>query len=338
MRIGQNPLKTEEVRISPPAPVTIGVLNYIPDQVGYFKNQLDVLRLCVRSIRANADREVDILVVDNGSCEAVVDHLRAELAAGVVDHLILNRRNIGKGNAMMQILRSALGDYIFYTDGDIFFKEGWVSAHIEILKAFPAVGVVGGIPLRNHADSKYAQRARSWIADNFDGQVEIGDLIPEEWTVEFLRSLGVSSPKLEAQLSELNQLQDCRLTHNERTAFLGASHMQFLISRETIEKIPNYRFGYALHTEDDDLVDHSIDTLGLLRLSTAHPMVYHMGNKLTEGWLTEEYNRLVGPTQRLMPSKVGVRRHWFWGRGRVRKIVKGSYQWLFDKYYRDELT
>src|SRR4051794_22873204 len=121
MRLGENPIKKLKLEAEPPAAVTVGVLNSIPELSGYHEGALDVLKLCVASIRAHASEPIDVLVVDNGSCESVRDALVALESDGAIDVLLLNSRNIGKANALQQILGSALGDVIVYADGDVYF-------------------------------------------------------------------------------------------------------------------------------------------------------------------------------------------------------------------------
>ena len=87
-----------------------------------------------------------------------MEFLQSELMADRIDHLILNRRNIGAGNSLFQFLRSAPGRYVyFFSDGDIYYRPGWMEAHLRIMKTFPKVGVLGGIPVKGmdnrHTDS-----------------------------------------------------------------------------------------------------------------------------------------------------------------------------------------
>lgn len=332
MRYGKNPLKEQEKTVEPPAGITVGVLNHIPDQAGYFRGQLDSLKLCLASIRHHADQPVDLLVVDNGSCTEVRSYLQDELASGNIDYLILNRRNIGKANAKFQILRAAPGDLVFYTDGDIYYRPGWVEAHLRILKAFPNVGLVGGVPLRNVAEFHTAGTLR-WVEQNRDKlSYEKGDLIPEEWTREFLRSVNQ-----ERYIENWQHLEDCRVTYNGVTAYVGASHMQYLMSRKVIRQLPHQRFGLALNTTETQVFDRAIEDAGLLRLSTERPFVYHIGNVISEDWLLEEFKRLVQES----PARPNIRtstqrRHWFWGRSKVRRVFRLIHEWAFDMYYRAE--
>jgi len=336
MRYGQNPLKEQEKRVEPPAAITVGVLNHIPAQTGYFRGQLDSLKLCLASIRHHADQPIDLLVVDNGSCAEVQAYLQGELAAGRIDYLILNRRNMGKANAVFQILRAAPGDLVFYSDGDIYYKPGWVQAHLDVLRAFPRAGLIGGIPLRIQADYYTAGTLR-WVAENQTRlTVERGDLIPEEWTRAFLKSVGVPERDFAGYFAKWRPLQDCRVTAGGVTAYVGASHAQFLTSRQVIERLPHRRFGLALNTTEDQVLDRAIEDAGWLRLSTERPFVYHIGNVISEDWLREEFKRLVqdSPAQWHGPAPAR-RRHWFWGHSRVRLVFRRIHEWAFDMYYQN---
>lgn len=336
MRYGQNPLKEQQKMVEPPAAITVGVLNHIPAQAGYFKGQLDSFKLCLASIRHHADQPLDLLVVDNGSYAEVQAHLQDELAAGRIDYLILNKRNIGKANAVLQILRAAPGDLVFYSDGDMYYKPGWVQAHLDVLKAFPRVGLVGGVPLRMQADY-YTSGTLCWVEENkAQLSVERGDFIPEDWTRAFLKSVGVPDRDFEKYFEKWQPLQDCRVTADGVTAYVGASHAQFLTSREVIAQLPHRRFGLALNSTEDEVLDRAIEDAGWLRLSTDRPFIYHIGNVISEEWLVEEFKRLVQASPaRLNSVTPARRRHWFWGRSKVRLVLHWIHEWAFDVYYRN---
>jgi glycosyltransferase involved in cell wall biosynthesis len=332
MRKGQNPQKARESSTEPPAKITVAVLNYIPEQMGYFKHVFDSLRLCLASIRQHAGQPFDLLVLDNGSCEKVTSYLREELSTGQIDYLFLNRRNVGKLNAVFQMLLSAPGDYVFYSDGDIYYRPGWMQAHLDIMKTYPDVGLVGGVPLRSLA-SLYTDRTLRWVEENTDHLTyQKGDLIPEEWTREFLRSIDQ-----ERYIEKWIHLQDCRVTYEGVTAYVGASHMQYLVSRQVIERIPRFRSDKAIGAANDFYIDSFLEGAGLLRLSTDYPFAYHIGNSISEDWLVEEFKRLV---QKEAPGRLSgpasrQSRHWFWGRSKVRRAFQLIYEWAFDMYYQN---
>lgn len=334
MRFGENPMKAKGKLVKPPAEITVGVLNYIPDNIGYFQGQFDSLQLCLASIRHHANQPFELMVVDNGSCDEVRLFLQSELSSGRIDYLILNSRNVGKRNGLLQVLQSAPGSMVFYTDGDIYFKPGWMDAHLEILRAFPKAGLIGGIPLRSLAEYCTPGTLR-WVEENKDWlSVEKGELIPEEWTREFIKSIGLvrQSEKL---VSEWQFLEDCRITSNGVICYVGASHMQFLTTREAIAKLPQPRFEEAMGKITETL-DQIIEREGLLRLSAERPYVYHIGNTISEGWVREEFERLMedSPAQLNRPTPAR-RRHWFWGRSKVRSLFQWVYEWAFDMYYQN---
>jgi glycosyltransferase involved in cell wall biosynthesis len=255
--------------------------------------------------------------------------LREELAQGRIDYLILNKRNVGKLNAVFQMLSAAPGDFIFYTDGDIYYKPGWMQAHFDILKAYPNAGLVGGIPLRNQANY-CTDHTLDWAVEQADHLTcQKGDLIPEEWTREFLRSVDQ-----EEFIENWIHLTDCRVTYHGITAYAGASHMQYLISRAAVESLPRFRSDKALSVENDLYIDNFLENAGYLRLSTDRPYVYHIGNAISEAWLAEESRRLVqeGSGNSEIPHSP-KKRHRFWGRWRVRRALKSIYEWSFKIYY-----
>ena len=82
-RVGINPArgKVSDYR---PKRVTVAVLTYIPDLSGYFEQRLEVLKLVFASLRLHTTPPYDLIVFDNGSCQAAVDFLRQLRDAGQV--------------------------------------------------------------------------------------------------------------------------------------------------------------------------------------------------------------------------------------------------------------
>jgi len=323
MRQGTNPFKAAQKKIQAPHSITIGVLNCIPNKDGYFHGQFDALKLCLASLRAYADQPFDLLVVDNGSCNEVRQYLISELQAGRINNLLLNDRNLGKMNAQMQILQAASGELVFYSDGDIYHRPGWMQAHLDVWNAFPEAGLIGGIPI-HHIGHFKTGATRAWVEEHrAELNVECGALIPEEWSRDFSGSIG-------AEFQAEKTMQDWRLTRAGVAAYVGASHMQFLIPRRAIGKLPRQNFQYALRQEETATLDRVLDREGFLRLSTDRPFVYHIGNAVTEAWLVDEFKHLV--TTSTLENRVSrtSSRHWFWGRSKIRKALRKLSDWAFD--------
>jgi len=97
MRKGQNPAKFVK-DVARPERITAALLNYIPFLSGFYAETLDVLKVCLDSLRRDAGLPFDLLVFDNGSCAEVRDFLLKEKEEGRIQYLILSERNMGKGD------------------------------------------------------------------------------------------------------------------------------------------------------------------------------------------------------------------------------------------------
>jgi len=98
MRKGQNPAKFVN-SVPQPERITATLLNYIPFLSGFYAETLDVLKVCLESMRKDAGLPFDLMVFDNGSCAEVRDFLIGEKDAGRIQYLILSEKNMGKGGA-----------------------------------------------------------------------------------------------------------------------------------------------------------------------------------------------------------------------------------------------
>ena len=58
-----------------PADTTVVVLTCIPYTTGYYKERLDILKVCLVSIMKHTDVDFDLMVVDNGSTKKVTNFL-----------------------------------------------------------------------------------------------------------------------------------------------------------------------------------------------------------------------------------------------------------------------
>ncbi len=323
MRRGKNPFK-REVGVDPPARITVGVLNCIPDQSGYFAGQLASLRLCLASLREDPGAPFDLMVVDNGSCRPVRAFLEQALADGQIDQLVLNHRNLGRPNGVRQVLRAATGDLVVYTDGDIDFRPGWLAAHLEVLEAFPDVGMVGGLPIRHLADY-YTEGTVRWAEEESEATLETGALIPDDDIRRYYASLGYLDP--EALRASVAHLVDRRVTYRGVTAHVGASHMQFLMPRAVIERLPHRRFDRATG-QNPEIMDAVLEDSGLLRLATAQATVHHVGNAVDDPEEIARYEALVGPLEAPVRAAGSLWRRW-----RVRRLVQRIHDWSFGVLY-----
>lgn len=335
MRTGTNPYKAL-LQVKPPCKITAGVLSHIPDSEGYYRHAFDTLKMCIASIHANADTDVDILVFDNGSIPAVRDYLLELQRAGKIDYLILSVRNIGRPNAIRHILRSSPGDLVFCADGDMYFHPGWVQAHLDVLSAFPEAGVIGGNPTRAHV-AFHTKATMKWLETNGDKcDYQRGHFLTEDTLRKYLASFGAGN--VDETLKEWEQQQDHLLTRRRVSAFVGSGHQAFLMPRRAIDALPHRRFEQATGM-NPEIMDEVLDEQGFLRLSTYSPCVYHMGNRLTEPWLLEKYRELIEESprgQQAVDRIEGAWCKWFWSRAKIRRILRRVYHWSYGKYMQTE--
>ncbi len=146
MRKGQNPVKRMGLLASQPSQLGVLLLVYIPIQSGYFKNALDIFKYQLASLHKNTLQAFNLLVWDNGSCQAVQDTLQKLQTEGWIDWLTLSRHNIGKTGAMNWGFRAMPNEIICYSDSDAYFRPGWYEHSLKILKTFPRTGMVTAQP------------------------------------------------------------------------------------------------------------------------------------------------------------------------------------------------
>lgn len=286
MRVGRTPT-LEVLTDYCPARVTVCVLVFIPEQIGYFAHRLDVLKLCLQSIIKHTNSPYDLLVFDNGSCPEVVDYLRSLRDQGIIQYLILSAQNIGKINAFKIMFHAAPGEVIAYSDDDILFYPGWLQAQLEILDTFPKVGMVSGVAVREQF--RYGnQYLPTYLSDSPEVSVKYGHFIPDDWERDFFVSTGREADKtLDATR---RAYKDIVLEYKGIKAYSIATHFQFVTPKAVIlqglktEWQERLMRGLGAAVEDGFVeagLDERIDSLGYARVSTFQRYVRHIGNVIT---------------------------------------------------------
>ena len=275
-RIGINPArgKTSTYR---PARVTVAVLTCIPHLEGYFQQRLQVLKLCLDSLRQHTSLPYDLMLFDNGSCPQVVDELLRMRDERALDYLILSRQNIGKIGALSVLFNAAPGEVIAYSDDDILFYRGWLEAQLAILERFPRAGMVSGSPVRNAAG--HARRSLERLAEEgAPGLVVCRERrIPDAWEADWALSTGRDP---QAHLEATRQAQDLVFRLDGLVAIGSADHFQFIAHKQVIlEALPGQWTGKLMgHMVE---LDEAMDANGYLRLSTVERYTRHLGNTIS---------------------------------------------------------
>ncbi|MFW5713984.1 MAG: glycosyltransferase family A protein [Brevefilum sp.] len=328
-RIGQNPSRGKTLEYAP-ARTTVAVLVYAPHEAGYFMDRLDVTRLTIESILANTEEPFDLLVFDNGSCPEMVDYLEGLYEQGLIDYLMLSKRNIGKLNALRVIFNSAPGEIVAYTDDDVFHLPGWLKAHLEIIDTYPNVGAVTGFYIRQRV--VMSSESTVAFADQPEVETQIGQLMPRKWEKEYIINSGRT---WEQYHEEVAGVEDIIVKYDGLEAWVSAHHFQMVCPKIVVQEILD-----EMLPEDwsDRLMgrmvemDDRMDEKGYLRLCTREQTVRLMGNAISQevADLAEQHGmrvQAVDSTKRsqgLMGrlSKVG------WIRYVLQGVVNRIYRWL----------
>jgi hypothetical protein len=276
MRIGHNPARFVE-KVAQPADITVTVVNSIPFLSGYYEQSLSVLKTVVESLNATREtaRPYDVMLFDNHSCLEVRAYLKEACDQGKIQYLIFSDTNIGKIGAWNYMFGAAQGKYIVFSDGDIQFRPGWLSASLELFETFPNVGMVTARPFRS--PKKYSGTTVDWARQQAPGVFEEGSFIDWDTLREHGRSIGIPDVRARERYSKG---RDFRLTYQGKVAYIGAGHFQFMTRRDLLQKIIPLPSEQPMRGERD--LDIAINDMGCLRLTTERPLVLHMGNRLPE--------------------------------------------------------
>ncbi len=319
MRVGQNPIKSVE-KIAPPAPVTVVVISSIPFLSGYYAQSLDVLRLCLESLHAHTAGKYDLLVFDNGSCVEVREYLLGEQAKKRIDFLLLSERNIGKPAAWNAAFAAAPGDFVAYADSDVYFHPGWLTASLQVLKAFPKAGMVTAMPML--LPEKYSTATISWAKKQRGVKMERGELLPWGDFWRHARSLGDSEKDARRFYAENRAI---RITYKGKRYFAGAAHFQFMARKSALQAvlpIPAERPMGRVR-----LLDEAMNAAGNLRLCTENWYVQHLGNVIPQD--SEFYGSAKAGRTIKRTKKGGI---WRWAP--IRALLQRIYGWSFDRLHR----
>lgn len=274
-RIGQNPMKWV-AGVHQPERITVCTIVFIPSLDGYWEQSLDVLKLCLNSLFENTETPFDLMVFDNGSCEEVQDYLLSLRRQDQIDYFILSTHNIGKVGAWNFLFQAAPGEIVAYADSDVLFLPGWLERSLEVLDAFPEAGMITAQPSR--WDERYCTATLNAAQKDSKLTTRRGNLIPKEFSLLQAKGLGKS---IDEYLDAFKH-EDVLLTREETSAYVGASHFQFLTRKATLQGIIPFQSLTPVGGDEEQL-DSRLERGGSWRLSTTDYLVHHLGNRLIEG-------------------------------------------------------
>ena len=318
MRTGQNPAK-KVTQVAKPKRITVAVLTYIPFLKGYFKESLDVLKLCLGSICKNTSLPYDLMVFDNGSCRETKDYLLSAQNEGIIQYLVLSEKNVGKGGAWNHIFNGAPGEIIAYCDSDALLYKGWLTESVRILETFPNVGMVTARPMRT--DKQLCSETIKWAESQKGVYIEKGQLISYEEFEDFANTLGYGIEKVKKIYSTTS---DIRLTYKDIQAFVGANHFQFVGWKKVLRQFMPLKMNKPVGQVQK--LDEAINKQGYLRLMIAKSLVQNMSNKIPEE--IKENNIRVRPDKKQGIIKILSKFP------PLKKILLWIYDAIFRLYYK----
>lgn len=108
------------------------------------RNEWALTWQCIQSIGQHTKLPHEIILVDNGSEEAIPGHFNKQPNL----HIIRNRWNRGFAAAINQGLKKAKGDYLVWLNNDTLPSHRWLSQLIHVLNTAPSAGLVGPVSNR----------------------------------------------------------------------------------------------------------------------------------------------------------------------------------------------
>ncbi len=100
-------------------------------------NEEDVIRGCIESVLKNNFKNMEIIVVDDGSKDRTVEEVRSIKDRRV--KVVQLKKNSGAARARNTGIDNAKGEFIILTDADCVVSENWVSEHLKSLKKYDFV-------------------------------------------------------------------------------------------------------------------------------------------------------------------------------------------------------
>lgn len=282
MRVGFNPHK-DKVQESSDYLHQIIIPVYIPNQEGYFKDSFEILKLCLDSLFKTIHDKTYVTVVNNGSCDMIVDYFNVLHKANKIQEII-HVTNIGYINAMLKGITGQNFSLITTSDADVLFLDGWQNATYSIFEKFPKAGAVCPTP-----SSRSFKRYTSNIYwDNlFFNKIQFNDVVNPLALKAFGYSVGDANFYNSIQLKKYLTLPSAGCK-----AVLGAGHFVVTYRASIFNALESRYTDYILGGNSDDIFDLPVAKKGFWRLSTADNYAYHMGN-VVEDWMPNIVSKLI---------------------------------------------
>lgn len=284
MRIGINPSKELQDFDAQYSHQIILPL-YIPELSGYYEKSLEVFKICLNSLKKTVHKNTFITVVNNGSCNEVVDYLNKLYSASDINELI-HTTNIGKNKAIIKALSMHNFKIVTISDADVLFVENWQKETMKILYEFPKASVVGLVPQFNI----FKSLSFNLIFDNFfSKRLKFTKVKNPKALALFYKSIGWKDDYNQNYLKYILTLT----SKNGVDAVVGSGHFVATYRRESIKTSFSGEIKNGLSSKfDRELLDVPSLKLDMWRLTTSKNFAFHMGNQ-PEEWMYDELKKSI---------------------------------------------
>ena len=210
-------------------------------------NGKEILSHCLQSLLDQDYKNLETLVVDNGSEDGSQILVKQEFASV---KLIENETNLGFGSAVNRGLEKAEGDYFIFLNNDLALKSDCIRQLVALLESDTSVG--GAIPKILYYSENYKDSSNEPKRINSYGVL--------------VNYTGIACPNLIDQPDQF----DLPLTE------LACGGI-FMFSREVYEKVGGFDEDLFLYHEDHDL-SWRIRMMGWKLVATSNSICYHHYN------------------------------------------------------------
>lgn len=282
MRVGFNPYKDKE---NPESnfyhQVIIPV--YIPHQEGYFKDSLQILKICLESLFKTSHTKTFFTIVNNGSCDIVIDYLNDLFNQNQI-HEIIHTTAIGKINAILKGIVGNSFRLITISDADVLFINNWQTETYEVFNAFPKAGIVGTTP-----NSKLLKNCTGPVI--FDNFFSNNLKFTQVKDPDAMREFAISTQNL-SFYKPINYQKYLTITNKKCTAIVGTGHFVATYKSEIFDKLKHTKTKFKLGGwSENEILDNPSLKKGFWRLNTENNLTFHLGN-IFENWMQEKSNLL----------------------------------------------
>ena len=287
MREGVNPNSHKNIEI-PQKSHRVIIPVYIPNFEGYFKDSLNVFKVCMESLLNTINEDTVISIISNASCDEVNDYINKLYLSKDIDRAIFSKENVGKMNAIISETRASFEEFITYSDADVFFDKGWLKQTFTMFKNVPEAGFISMNPTPQnyaHVESTLLSNLKVLFFQN----KKTKDVCTINDLEHFHKSIGKEKEYT------LKMFESKILTITDENYMLGAGHFCCNIRKTpTLKFVPlEYSNKAASGGSEAVYLDIPFNKTGLLRLSSPKSFVWHMGNVLEKEWSISKLNQIV---------------------------------------------